>query len=1399
MIEIRSDTLLLTETSTGVFETVSPIAAAGLRTYAIEQAQLDSGGNLKDNFYFKARTIYASDVSAKKASILSQISLSGSYYGSFVFYIGEREIEVVVSTGSGAAGIAAAINNAIVPLLGPDYAAFATVVSTDTGDRLFLEWPAAENSAFTIPSSPFANDTLGLPAGDYAGDIPYPFRSYAEGVDELFVLYDVTADGSFIPVIQENGILQTFVSEFDRNLIESNSRLKLFFDGFAYIMNRIHKEATRVGEQLDLAKIDVDNIQYLAYLFGINLDALVNLDGEISAREVLTSIMNIIQRKGTAVSFNVFYKFIGLDAEIFEYRPDLTQVDTEISQSDIQSFYQRFLVADSEFRSPLLNYGVWVASSADLPATGYEGEVIKVIGGGIWQYSVTDGWQEIYPSTDPIAGVGEEPDEEIASLGWTWTETNRPYNRIRWHDYNEIKADSGFALAVGNGTLFGPELYGTSAGNQSNATLVSDFVEPYNLSVHTTRYFKLRIDGTEYELDLSDYSATIVDYSEVYIETLKPIIERAMPVAVFNDAGKMVIRSLRSGTSSSIETVYGSPEPYSAYSGLGFKTGANYYTGIQTTTLRIGSGEASPVDGLAKPQVTFAGGDYEITSGGSAIDAGAFDIYVDATGDIIFSGDAYFDDSLYDPHYGYVSKVFAADEVAELGTITYKDGQIISAVPARIRSAYEVTAVLGLFQSTAIRAFMRSKLTVAGRTTATGYEGESEFGNSFYARDGGIGPSTDTPGMSNRVLLSTRPTQRDFLLTEEVTKQSIEFIKYIRPAHVRLLEVLFNVPEMKSVWPRVSHRPPDAGLGISMPGFWPEKLADRLELSDLDILAREEARDESWRGYELDILEFMSSATDLGAEGYGWTSPGDHLFGAGYETTSSNGLDKWFDFHAYTNRRFDSVKTRFNPTWVETPLNGTYPELPSFDDTGISTGTVVGNERSSAPGYDPLANEVDFKLSAGRNTITDFGQTPVLHWPSDSAANTIIDWAMDVAEPTRLDWWKYAKTLSLNDVSSDFGSKAQQRFDDLGGASSSGQINESSAFTFGSENYDDGASTTIPYAYNGTGLGSRNQGIRDAGLEIQAFLWNDITGIPWTTTKMKWVEETYQQASFPLPEVVNWFGGGAGTDFERAALYQDLSGTTNIRVNRSSWEAAIPLTQTSAGAISSHIAAVWYQYGILHAVYYDDTGSPVLRYWRDGSNVTSWSAPPGVLEIKAELSDKIYVAWRTSSSFGLCYDDVTLTSASSTPAISLDSDGDSVVIAVSDGADIVLHAEDKVSLPAVTGALSFTTLPQGFNSSIFAIDSDALGDIWIAYEDSGDLVITSTAMPASHTIVAAAPLTIDIQVDNLFRVIWYDGTDTKALSNETGTRRYIMGSEILGGSDPSTIITTNGSARFILR
>jgi hypothetical protein len=805
------------------------------RLFSLVPTTVDANNKAIGLFYHEPRVIKSSQVIPYNAKVRSNTPIQIQIpYSIATITINGNTVLVTFSPTANVALIAQAINDAFVAAVDSSYSAVAAAV-----DTFFLEItaPSSVNSNIIIESNTAFDMYFNITPGEYFGDISFPAKSYIE--DESFVLVEETitpnngiATGKFLPVIDTNGILR-YISEFDNGLISSNPRLKILIDAFAYAFQIIDSEAADMVDQVNLSKVDTDKLEYLAYLFGIDIEKLLTSEsGKIGARDILRSITQIIHTKGTIESFKTILKFIGYSTDVKEYRRDGIEMLSTVTNADIDAFYSRFLIKDSIFRNPITNFGSTVATFTDLPLAGFDGEVVKVIDtNNIFQYQNDESaWISIFSNINPISGLGINPDAYMEEFNWKFTNKFLPYLNISYNDYNELKTISGFDLVPADTSFIDVGIYDYDESiSPLRASIPSTVYGPYDLSDITKRTLNLFIDNNiVVDIDFSDYPSIIMDYSIVTIKEIRTIIETNFTgVSVAESSGRIILKSKRCGQLSRIKITSGNIP-------LGFTTGDEYYGHRRNTHIGIRDGLANPSpDNIQIPQINISTPiaiRVETTIGDPS--TGTYDVYLNEDGSYIIRSDLAFRDAIYNIDLGWVSKNFNLERAVKLGYFDVINGEIAYIYQSNRQSDFKPAYELTTIQETAVRGFINSKKSGANRMGSTGPIAEQGLTTPepYYYRDGSRNViQTGVPDVSNEINLEISFINPNQVLTLDFIKQTTDLIEYVRPVHIRLLNLLFEYPDFRDYWPRVIDRyatateenPINYGPGPGyMPGFW---------------------------------------------------------------------------------------------------------------------------------------------------------------------------------------------------------------------------------------------------------------------------------------------------------------------------------------------------------------------------------------------------------------------------------------------------------------------------------------------------------------------------------------------------------------------------------------------------
>lgn len=818
MIKVYNETLYLVKQTNGKYKVVNGnLTAKGTTLYSLEKTTLDANMKPVGFWYYTPQFINADDVEAYQATVEAIGDCVPMIASSTALIVDDHNVDITFDgTETSPTLICNVINTAAELQIGAAYNNIAQVV----GNRVKLVAPNAANSFFVVPPNSVWQSIMFIPSGEYGGDLPYPQRTYAE--NEYYILYQEsvtpnngTASGKFYPSVADNNMLR-YTTEFDRNLIEANPRTKLLFDSFAFVVGRIDSEMTRFIDQLDLSKIDVDQMEAMAYQFGISIDSLIRSDGSVSAREMLKTIMRVIQDKGSNASFELLLRIAGFDSSVREYYTDDTEVDKTVSTAILEAFTERYLNTQSIFRNPYLSYGSSVTDISLLPTVGYQDEIITVIGSGIYKYDIVNGWELQTTEINPLFGQGVAVDPYIDSLGFRFKIIDEPWNSISVDEWNNTRILNGFELRPSFGTTVGGTLREITT-IPLRAELVSTQMGPWDLTLTQNKILNLLVNNSiAYNIDFSAFETQILDFSAVTFDEIKYIIENNYnELVAINDGGLLSLRSKRIGQGSSIKC-------YNNNTALGYTLGQSHQINYFVNQVEIGVGQANPSnDAIVMPQATSVATTIKLQSESlnQPLD-GYYNLWVDSESDIVVSSDKLFFGSLYSPGLGWVSKDVGINSIAKIGTIQIINGQVAYLTDVIHRDDVTLSDNLTTNQARVIQAFIRSKTNVAHRSgPITISEGAPyPFPQPFYFRDGAVNTlNTAAKGYSNEIVLDSTAIKSDFILTYDIIKQLETFIRYVRPVHISALTIMLNVPYLFDSWVRAYDR---TQSGDYIPGFW---------------------------------------------------------------------------------------------------------------------------------------------------------------------------------------------------------------------------------------------------------------------------------------------------------------------------------------------------------------------------------------------------------------------------------------------------------------------------------------------------------------------------------------------------------------------------------------------------
>jgi len=123
-----------------------------------------------------------------------------------------------------------------------------------------------------------------------------------------------------------------FLPDYDFLQIESNEKVKIFFEAFMREFDRFASIIDNVYNIVDVNKIPTEYLNYMAQAIGYERE-----DSELltnaSFRELIKNIIEIYRIKGTNYSFELFFNFLGFEAELKEFWFDMRYADQNLNNN----------------------------------------------------------------------------------------------------------------------------------------------------------------------------------------------------------------------------------------------------------------------------------------------------------------------------------------------------------------------------------------------------------------------------------------------------------------------------------------------------------------------------------------------------------------------------------------------------------------------------------------------------------------------------------------------------------------------------------------------------------------------------------------------------------------------------------------------------------------------------------------------------------------------------------------------------------------------------------------------------------------------------------------------------------------------------------------------------------
>lgn len=251
--------------------------------------------------------------------------------------VGRIAIEVAISSNDPANTVAAAMQSAVDAITGLSATVSdeVVIITNDSDGEADDASDGSIPTGFTIeiteqgldPTLSIAalNEEISTVLGLYPGSIAAPhkdnYRTYTslEGTLYIYLLKWLYYCYKFFNEEQFffHNLLNSYVPNYDNEIISSTTNLKIYFDGLGILLDTIDQKITDLNTLSNIDEIDENLLKYMAHLLGYQKEDF-SIEN-ISFRELIKNLTEIYKRKGTEYSFQLFFKLLGFDAEVREY------------------------------------------------------------------------------------------------------------------------------------------------------------------------------------------------------------------------------------------------------------------------------------------------------------------------------------------------------------------------------------------------------------------------------------------------------------------------------------------------------------------------------------------------------------------------------------------------------------------------------------------------------------------------------------------------------------------------------------------------------------------------------------------------------------------------------------------------------------------------------------------------------------------------------------------------------------------------------------------------------------------------------------------------------------------------------------------------------------------------
>lgn len=149
--------------------------------------------------------------------------------------------------------------------------------------------------------------------------------------------------------------LESFFSEYDSKLIRSNEKLKVIMDALMQYLDILYAYKKDIQNMTDPRNVKSKYLTFLGQTFGFekidftNENSANEASTEFLYREILVNLFDILNIRGTKLSYELFFNALGFDIRLeeFWFNSDGNLVQIDVVEDDTGDFNSTYLTYDT--------------------------------------------------------------------------------------------------------------------------------------------------------------------------------------------------------------------------------------------------------------------------------------------------------------------------------------------------------------------------------------------------------------------------------------------------------------------------------------------------------------------------------------------------------------------------------------------------------------------------------------------------------------------------------------------------------------------------------------------------------------------------------------------------------------------------------------------------------------------------------------------------------------------------------------------------------------------------------------------------------------------------------------------------------------------------------------------